>query len=72
MSDVTAITLFAGAGGWDLGFAACGVPILAALDCSRTEALRQLGLAVTPAVAALLVQRGLASLGYQFDKKGAA
>jgi hypothetical protein len=32
MSDVTAIPLFAGAGGWDLGFAACGVPILAALD----------------------------------------
>jgi hypothetical protein len=35
MSDVTAITLFAGAGGWDLGFAA------------------------------MLVQRGLASLGYR-------
>ncbi|MGH2479362.1 MAG: DNA cytosine methyltransferase [Ktedonobacteraceae bacterium] len=32
MSDVTAMTLFAGAGGWDLGFAACGVPILAALN----------------------------------------
>jgi site-specific recombinase XerD len=32
MSDVTAITLFAGAGGWDQGFAACGVSILAALN----------------------------------------
>ncbi len=32
MTGVTAITLFAGAGGWDLGFAACGVPILAALN----------------------------------------
>lgn len=32
MNNVTALTLFAGAGGWDLGFAACGVPILAALN----------------------------------------
>lgn len=30
--NITAITLFAGAGGWDLGFAACGIPILAALN----------------------------------------
>src|SRR5690242_7961290 len=32
MSSVTAITLFAGAGGWDLGFTACGVPVLAAFN----------------------------------------
>jgi DNA (cytosine-5)-methyltransferase 1 len=30
--SVTAITLFAGAGGWDCGLAACGVQILAALN----------------------------------------
>lgn len=29
---LTAITLFAGVDGWDTGFAACGVPILAALN----------------------------------------
>ena len=34
-STITALTLFAGAGGWDTGFAACGVPILAALNHSE-------------------------------------
>ncbi|HXR65850.1 MAG TPA: DNA cytosine methyltransferase [Ktedonobacteraceae bacterium] len=34
-TGVTALTLFAGAGGWDTGFAACGVPILAALNHSE-------------------------------------
>src|SRR5215469_9184721 len=34
-TPVTALTLFAGAGGWDSGFAACGVRILAALNHSR-------------------------------------
>jgi DNA (cytosine-5)-methyltransferase 1 len=43
---------------------AMGFPSSFRFHCSRTEALRQLGLAVTPAVAALLVKRGLASLGY--------
>lgn len=43
---------------------AMGFPPTFRFQCSRAEALRQLGLAVTPAVAALLVQRGLASLGY--------
>lgn len=43
---------------------AMGFPASFRFHCSRTEALRQLGLAVTPAVAALLVKRGLASLGY--------
>lgn len=43
---------------------AMGFPATFRFHCSKTEALRQLGLAVTPAVAALLVQRGLASLGY--------
>src|SRR6266568_540368 len=35
MNDVTAITLFAGAGGGDLGFAACGVPIIAAFNHNK-------------------------------------
>ncbi len=43
---------------------AMGFPPSFRFACSRAEALRQLGLAVTPAVAALLVQRGLVSLGY--------
>jgi DNA (cytosine-5)-methyltransferase 1 len=34
-APVTALTLFAGAGGWDTGFAACGVPILVALNHSE-------------------------------------
>lgn len=34
-ASITALTLFAGAGGWDTGFAACGVPILAALNHSK-------------------------------------
>jgi DNA (cytosine-5)-methyltransferase 1 len=51
---------------------AMGFPSSFRFQCSRTEALRQLGLAVTPAVAVVLVQRGLASLGYQLNKKGAA
>lgn len=46
---------------------AMGFPLTFRFQCSRTEALRQLGLAVTPAVAAMLVQRGLASLGYRVD-----
>ncbi len=46
---------------------AMGFPSTFRFQCSKAEALRQLGLAVTPAVAALLVQRGLASLGYAVD-----
>lgn len=49
-----------------------GFPLTFRFPCSETEALRQLGLAVTPAVAALLVQRGLASLGYSIDCEEAA
>jgi len=57
-----------------------GFPPTFRFQCSKAEALRQLGLAVTPAIAALLVQRGLASLGYSEvcnsarprQKKGAA
>jgi len=48
---------------------AMGFPPTFRFQCSRTEALRQLGLAVTPAVAAMLVQRGLASLGYQIQQE---
>jgi DNA (cytosine-5)-methyltransferase 1 len=51
---------------------AMGFPLTFRFRCSQAETLRQLGLAVTPAVAALLVQRGLASLGYQQDCEGAA
>ena len=51
---------------------AMGFPPTFRFQCSRAEALRQLGLAVTPAVAALLVQRGLASLGYSGDSEEVA
>jgi DNA (cytosine-5)-methyltransferase 1 len=51
---------------------AMGFPPTFRFQCSQAEALRQLGLAVTPAVAALLVQRGLASLGYQTQQEGTA
>ena len=51
---------------------AMGFPATFRFHCARAEALRQLGLAVTPAVAALLVQRGLASLGYHTEREDVA
>lgn len=51
---------------------AMGFPPSFRFECPKTEALRQIGLSVTPAVAAMLVQRGLASLGYQVDCEEAA
>jgi DNA (cytosine-5)-methyltransferase 1 len=41
---------------------AMGYPASFRFDCSKKEALRQIGLSVTPAVAAMITQRGLASL----------
>lgn len=47
-NGVSAITLFAGAGGWDLGFAACDVPILAAFNHNkRSLATHRLNFAST-------------------------
>lgn len=51
---------------------AMGFPPTFRFACSRAEALRQLGLAVTPAVAALLVRRGLDSLGYSIQQKASS
>jgi DNA (cytosine-5)-methyltransferase 1 len=41
---------------------AMGYPSSFRFECGKTEALRQIGLSVTPAVAAMLVQRGLVAL----------
>lgn len=46
---------------------AMGYPPSFRFACSKTETLRQIGLSVTPATAAMLIQRGLASLGYPLE-----
>lgn len=51
---------------------AMGYPASFRFECGKTEALREIGLSVTPAVAAMLVQRGLAALAKTAEMEVAA
>jgi DNA (cytosine-5)-methyltransferase 1 len=46
-----------------------GIPASFRFDCSKTTALKQLGLAVTPAAAVEVLIRGLATLGYPMPRQ---
>lgn len=51
---------------------AMGYPPSFRFECSKTETLRQIGLSVTPATAAMLIKRGLTSLGHSTDLENVA